>query len=65
MKPQLVIQERPLTLAEVCEAIAAGRLPAQVADGYYTVTQRALRQLRRQADSRVALSNKRPADLAS
>ena len=64
MKRRMQMQSRPLTLAEVCEAITNGRVPSEIEDGYYKVTQRALRQLERPADTRVTLSKERPADLA-
>jgi hypothetical protein len=64
MKRCMQMQSRPLTLAEVCEAITNGRVPSEIEDGYYKVTRRALRQLERPADTRVTLSKERPADLA-
>ena len=63
MKRRMQMQSRPLTLAEVCEAITNGRVPSEIEDGYYKVTRRALRQLERPADTRVTLSNERPAGL--
>jgi hypothetical protein len=64
MKRRMQMQSRPLTLAEVCEAITNGRVPSEIEDGYYKVTRRALRQLERPADTRVTLSKERPVDLA-
>jgi hypothetical protein len=64
MKRRMQMQSRPLTLAEVCEAITNGRVPSEIEDGYYKVTRRALRQLERPADTRVTLSKERPAHLA-
>jgi hypothetical protein len=64
MKRRVQMQPRPLTLAEVCEAIANGRVPSEIEDGYYKVSRRALLQLQRPAGTRVTLSKERPADLA-
>ncbi len=50
MKLQGLKPPRPLTLADLCEAIASGQLTAPIEDGYYTVSRRALRQLRPDAD---------------
>jgi hypothetical protein len=52
MNAQPTTTSRTLTLAEVCEAITNGTLPAAQEDGYYTVTARALRRLRPEADLR-------------
>ncbi|MDQ2807730.1 MAG: hypothetical protein M3Z04_12610 [Chloroflexota bacterium] len=52
MKPQTLDTTRPLTLADLCEAIAGGQLVAPIEDGYYTISRRALRQLRPAADLR-------------
>jgi hypothetical protein len=52
MNAQPTPTSRPLTLADVCEAIANGSLPAAQEDGYYTVSARALRRLRPEADLR-------------
>lgn len=64
MKRRIPMQSRPLTLAEVCEAITNGRVASEIEDGYYKVSRRALRQLQRPVDTRVTLSKERPADLA-
>jgi hypothetical protein len=64
MKRRIQMQSRPLTLAEVCEAITNGRVPSEIEDGYYKVSRRALRGLQRPADTRITLSKERPADLA-
>ncbi len=65
MKQRLQTQPQPLTLAEVCEAIANGRIPAKVEDGYYTVSQRELRQLRQESGLRHMPKLQHPAGLAS
>lgn len=52
MKPAYtyVIEEpKPLTLAELCEALAEGNLPSQQEGGYYTVRQRDLLRFARQS----------------
>jgi len=58
-----------LTLAEICEAIASGTIPATIENGYYTVSHRALKQLRSPAPSLVAMPRpqpqRQPAELAS
>ncbi len=64
MKRRIPMRPRPLTLAEVCEAITNGRISSEIEDGYYKVTRRALRQLQRPVDTRLTLSRERPADLA-
>jgi hypothetical protein len=58
MNAQPTTNSRSLTLADICEAIANGTLPAVREDGYYTVTARALRRLRPEADLRP--SRRRP-----
>jgi hypothetical protein len=67
MKQQTQTESRPVTLAEICEAIASGKIPAEIEDGYYTVSHRALRQLRPAPDRAVVLTMpvRRPANLAS
>ena len=65
MKQQLQTQAQAFTLAEICEAIASGEIPAKIEDGYYTVSHRALRQLRPEKDTRPVLQARRPAGLAS
>ena len=65
MKQRLQTEPRPVTLAEICEAIASGKIPAQIEDGYYTVSHRALRQLRPESERRVLRPSRRPVDLAS
>ncbi len=47
MKREIPVQPRPLTLADICLAIADGKLPTTIEDGYYTVSRRELRGLRR------------------
>jgi hypothetical protein len=64
MKRRMQMQSRPLTLAEVCEAITSGRVQSEIEDGYYKVSRRALRQLQRPADTRITLNKERPVDLA-
>ncbi len=64
MKPQTLDPTRPLTLADLCEAIANGQVVAPIEDGYYTVSRAALRQLRQlrpAADLRRARRPLRPA----
>jgi hypothetical protein len=41
------VQERSITLAELCEALADNRLPAEKEDGFYVVSRRALRRYSR------------------
>ena len=67
MKQHLQTLPQPLTLAEICEAIASGQISAQIEDGYYTVSHRALRQLRPESARRAVLTQRasRPVDLAS
>jgi hypothetical protein len=45
------IQEGPLTLGELCEAIESGRIAAVERDGMYEVTVGDARSLRRNADA--------------
>jgi len=61
MKAQTLDTPRPLTLADLCEAIASGQVVAPIEDGYYTVSHRALRQLRPAADLRRVRRPTRPA----
>jgi len=65
MKSRVLVQTRPLTLAEVCEAIAGGKIPAQMENGYYTVSHRALRQLQQGDTPQVMLRATPPASIAS
>ncbi len=60
MKLQTLETPRPLTLAELCEAIAGGRVVAPIEDGYYTISRQALRQLRPDADLRSVRRPVRP-----
>ena len=59
------IQERQLTLAEVCEALASGKLPAKVENGNYHIRRSDLRSLVRQNDGGQPSQARRPRSLAS
>lgn len=52
MNREMQTQHRPITLAEVSEAIANGRVPAQIEDGYYRISRRSLLRLRTQDETR-------------
>ena len=59
------IEERPLTLAEICQAIEKGQIVADVEEGFYTLRMRDLVRLARQAEMRTRTQQPRPARLAS
>ncbi len=66
MKPQTRETARPLTLADLCEAIETGQVTAEIEDGYYTISRRALRQLRPAPELRLIRTRPaRPARIAS
>jgi hypothetical protein len=58
-------QERPLTLAEICQAIEAGHIVADVEEGYYSLRMRDVVRLARQAELRTRTEQPRPVRLAS
>jgi hypothetical protein len=58
------IEERPLTLAEICQAIEKGRIVADLEEGYYTLRMRDLVRLARQAETRTKTEQPRPVRLA-
>lgn len=49
MNRQTMTTERPLTLAEICQAIEAGQIATEMENGEYVVRQRDLVRLSRQA----------------
>jgi hypothetical protein len=57
--------ERPLTLAEICEAITAGHVVAEMEDGHYNVRMRDLVRLARQQPMLDKTQQMRPVRLAS
>ena len=59
------IEERPLTLAEICQAIEKGQIAADLEEGFYTLRMRDLVRLARQAETRTKIEQPRPARLAS
>ncbi|HUS17743.1 MAG TPA: hypothetical protein VM536_22335 [Chloroflexia bacterium] len=67
MKRRTQLAARPLTLAEVCEAIADGKITAEKEGDYYTITHRALRRLRPEAplSARLRLQTPHLAEIAS
>jgi hypothetical protein len=58
-------EERPLTLAEICQAIEKGQIVADIEEGFYTLRMRDLVRLARQAELRTKTQQPRPARLAS
>lgn len=58
------IQERPLTLAEICQAIEKGQIVADLEEGFYTLRMRDLVRLARQAETRTRTQQPRPSLLA-
>lgn len=48
MNRQTMTTERPLTLAEICQAIEAGQIASELENGEYVVRQRDLVRLSRQ-----------------
>ena len=48
MNRPMMTAERPLTLAEICQAIEAGQLAVEMENGEYVVRQRDLVRLARQ-----------------
>ena len=59
------IQERPLTLAEICQAIEKGHIAADLEEGFYTLRMRDLVRLTRQVATRTRTQQPRPDLLAS
>ena len=57
-------QGRPLTLAEICQAIESGHLVADIQDNYYTVRLRDLVRLARRQAARDKTAQPRPVTLA-
>ena len=59
MKKSYQEENRTFTVAQLCEALASGRIPAQMEDGMYVISSRDLRQLARAASTpEVSLANK-------
>lgn len=59
------IQERPLTLAEICQAIEKGTVAADVEEGFYTLRLRDLVRLARQPELRTRPQQPQTLPLAS
>jgi hypothetical protein len=60
MNRQMMTAERPLTLAEICQAIEAGHLAVEMENGEYVVRQRDLVRLSRQQPADATLRAARP-----
>jgi hypothetical protein len=56
MNRQTMTTERPLTLAEICQAIEAGQIAVEMENGEYVVRQRDLVRLSRQQPSTAVLT---------
>jgi|SwirhisoilCB1_FD_contig_51_3029800_length_296_multi_2_in_0_out_0_1 hypothetical protein len=60
MNRPMMTAERPLTLAEICQAIEAGQLAVEMEDGEYVVRQRDLVRLSRQPVTAQVVRTARP-----